>query len=308
LIDILTEGYAAVNRRIWLLILPLALNLSIVFGPQVSFAPLFSGLAGLIERLQPSGADPALTAQNVATIEALGQVDMRQALALLNLVPTLPITRPAEPGSTILVTSLGGAALAFLLINAAALPLSGLFLALTATAVRGERPEAGVMARSAGRVALALLAFAGVVGGVGLALGLPFAFLSGLLTMLSPVVGALAQAVMFFVGFWVWVYIGFAAEAIAFGEQGPLKAIQTSFNLVRQNFWSTIGFLALSALLIPLGLGLVWQAIGGSMAGLVAAAAGSAYIGCGIAAARMVFFRERLRRRQSAPAVARPGR
>lgn len=308
LIEVLSEGYAAVNRRPWLLIVPVLLNVYLAFGAQVSFAPLFSGLAGLLERMQPSTADAAVTAQNVQTIEALGRVDMRQALALLNLVPTLPLTRPADGAGAVEVASLGGAVLTFIVVNAVALPLSALFLALTAGAVRGERPQAAALVRDAGRIGLALLAFAAVVGGVALALGLPFAFLSGLLSLFSPVAGALAQAVMFFVGFWAWIYIGFAAEAIAYGGQGPLRAIQTSFNLVRHNFWATVGFLSLSAFIIPLGLGVVWQAVGASPLGLAVAALGSAYIGCGLAAARMIFFRERVRRSRRTPVIARTGR
>ena len=47
---------------------------------------------------------------------------------------------------------------------------------------------------------------------------------------------------------------------------------------------------------------MIWYRLVGSTAGLIVAIVGSAYIGSGLLAARMAFFRERLRRWQSAPA------
>jgi len=45
----------------------------------------------------------------------------------------------------------------------------------------------------------------------------------------------------------------------------------------------------------------IWYRLVGSTVGLIVAMVGSAYIGSGLLAARMVFFRERLRRWQSMP-------
>lgn len=309
LIDTLTEGYAAVNRRPGLLILPVALNLFLAFGTQLSFAPLLRSLSGLMQRMQPPEADATLAQDVIGALDAFGQVDMRRHIALLNFIPTLPLTQTVAPdGSSIQVAGLGGALLALLLVNLVALPLSALFLVLTGDAVRRERVRRRGLLRDAGRVALAVLAYVGVVAGVGLALGLPYMFLSGLLMLLSPALGVLAALLLQLVSFWAWIYLGFANEAIVMGGQGPLRAIRASFTLVRRNFWGTLGFLALSSFIIPLGLGVVWQAMSTSWLGLGAAALGSAYIGCGLAAARMVFYRERIRRVQSAPALAHTGR
>jgi hypothetical protein len=106
-------------------------------------------------------------------------------------------------------------------------------------------------------------------------------------------------------GFWTWVYIGPAREAIVMNGCGPLRAIYTSFNVVRRNFWATLGFLVISWVIV-LGGGVIWQQLAGSTLGLVVAIIGSANVGSGLLAARMAFFRERLRRWQSAPVVKRP--
>lgn len=307
LIDTLTEGYAVVNRRPLVLVLPVLLNLFLAFGTQVSFAPLVRAFSGLMQRLQPADADAAMSEDLTGMLDAVGQLDMRRQLAALNFVPTLQVPQTVGPGA-IEIGGFGGALLAFMLVNIVALPLSALFLVLTAEAVqRGAVWRPGLVRESA-RAAVMILACVGVIAGVSLALGLPYLFLSGLLMLLSPPIGVLAVVILQLISFWAWIYIGFANEAIVIGGHGPLQAIRASFTLVRQNFWSTLGFLGLSAFIIPLGLSVVWQVLAGSSIGLAAAALGSSYIGSGLAAARMVFYRERVRRAQGAPALARTGR
>jgi hypothetical protein len=68
--------------------------------------------------------------------------------------------------------------------------------------------------------------------------------------------------------------------------------VRRSFALVRRNFFASVGLLLL-IWLIGLGLGLLWDQLSSSPVGLIIASVGSAYIGAGLAAARMVFYRER---------------
>src|SRR5215510_2003284 len=89
LIDTLSEGYAAINRRPWLVLLPLLLNLYIWFGTQLSFAPLLTDLSALM-RLRASPAQQnAGAAEWADQMRAIGALDMRQAIAQLNFIPTL---------------------------------------------------------------------------------------------------------------------------------------------------------------------------------------------------------------------------
>jgi hypothetical protein len=59
---------------------------------------------------------------------------------------------------------------------------------------------------------------------------------------------------------------------------------------------------------ITIGCGVIWGLLASrlSTTGLVLAIVGSAYVGSGLLAARMAFFRERLRRCKAAPAPLRP--
>src|SRR6185503_2201985 len=130
----------------------------------------------------------------------------------------------ARRTDTIEVATVGGALLAFVTLNALALALSALFLTQVGAAVRNPNggwwlPRGGLGA--ALRVGLAMLGAVGIILGVMLALGLPFLFFAYLLIFLSPTVGLLAIELLFVIGFWIRIYIGFFPEAVVVGEQGP---------------------------------------------------------------------------------------
>ena len=324
LIDTISEGYAAINRRPWLIVLPLLLNLYIWFGTQLSFAPLLTDMATLV-RLNAGPAQQSAAAAE--QIRSVGGLDMRQPIAWLNFIPTLtmyairstdtdctPTVVPfvcavppplAPERDTIRVYNLGGVVLSVLLLNILVLPLSAIFLTQLAAAVRSDRAGLRTSAQRAWRAMLALLGKIGVLVGVGLALGLPFIFLLLMLTFFSQPLGLFMASVLVIVLFWLGIYLGFANEAIVVSGVGPLRALHTSFNIVRRNFWGTLGFLALSWL-ITVGSGVLWLNLAaGSTAGLIVAIVGSAYLGSGLLAARMAFYRERLRRWQNAVAAVR---
>lgn len=324
LVDSISEGYAAINRRPWLVLVPLLLNLYLWFGAQVSMAPLITSITNTLKGLNPAAASQEELQLVYDQFLATGGVDLRQQLAVLNYIPTLRlyVVGGADAGAgvpaipevlqlintqrtdTIQIASVGGALLAFLIINVVALVLSAIFLGQVGAAVRRDwSPVVGL--RRATKIGLALLGALAIILGVGLALGLPLLFFITLLLYLNQTLGVLALILVYWIAVWVSIYIGFTAEAIVISGLGPLRAIYTSFNVVRRNIWGTLGFLALT-LIIRLGSGVIWHALVNNTAGALVAIVASAYIGSGLLAARMAFYRERLRRWQSAPATS-PG-
>lgn len=299
-IDILSEGYRAMHRRPIALLLVLALNLTLLFSAPVSFAPLLERLNGFLTRL---ASDPALAVdaeqegQGGALLKELGQTDLRQPLALLNVMPRFITPRfafgaLAGVDSVISIGTIPGALLALTAINLIVLPLGALFLALVGGAVRGDPMLPPGLGRNIVRIGAALLGLMALFLAAGLILGIPMLLIATLLTMLNEGLGLLAFSLLFVIAVWVQIYVGFANEAIVIGRLGPLRAIQSSFNLVRRNLWGTVGLLLLS-LLITRGTEVLWDLVSGSTIGLVAAAVGSAYIGAGLIAARMAFYQER---------------
>lgn len=325
LIDTLSEGYATINRRPWLVIVPILLNLYLWFGTQVSLGPFARDLQGLLERMPPPAAAGSTQPQPI-DLSGLGEIDIRQQIAMFNYIPLtiyvvdaldksrgalgLPMIQPvqqmldARRADTIQLGSAASVLVAFALLNALLLPLSVAFLSKVAEAVRGDRATLGGWLRRAARATLALIGCIGILIGVGLALGLPIFFFSLALLWLSPALGTFVLVIFWVLLFWARVYVGFARESILMHDYGPLRAIYISFNLVRRNFWSTLGFLIICAV-IALGSGVIWQMLSGSTVGLIAAIVGSAYVGSGLIAARMAFYRERMQRWRSSGAPAR---
>jgi hypothetical protein len=299
LIDNLGDGYRAINRRPLLVLLPIAINLYLWFGTHISFAPLFRDFASFLERTQPTATsnDPSMA----EVLTAFGQVDMRQALAVLSSIPTLPITQPVEVATAsnqaLEVHNLGFALLLFVAINVVALPLTAAFLTRMADAVQSIKRPARESLQSVVRAGLSILGVAFIFGAVGAALLLPFMVFAGILVALNQAIGAFAVSLMILVAFWVQIYLGFANEAIVISGLNPLRALHASFNIVRRNFWGTLGLLVISSV-ITMGCATIWRILVETTAGLVVAIIGSAYIGCGLQAARMMFFQERLQRWQ----------
>ena len=298
LIDTITEGYWLINRHPWLILLPVFVNIYLVLGAQLSFAPLIEQLTEIMRRLTPANT-PSEAALEPMTV--LAQMDMRQPLALLNALPTLPIRLLGDIGPhlglpqlpTLTISSVWGVLAAFVLINLLALPLSALFLTRVAADLGKDSPGLGGWLRQAGRASLMMLVTALILAALALAVIFPVIVLSTVLMAFSQTLGMLTMTAMFFALFWAQVYLGFTNEALILGKLSPLQALSTSFKLVRQHFWSTLGLLALSYI-ISGGSAVIWRSLFNTNWGVALAVLGCAYIGTGLQAARFAFIRERL--------------
>jgi hypothetical protein len=307
LIDSIGTGYRVLNSRLWVLIIPLVLDAILLLGtPPLYATPLLEELrrqaeAGLQEL--PTEQREAWQQQLEGFQEASAR-DLRGQFAWLNWVPTrVDDEQATRAGLTI--DSLRGLALAVLQINLVALLLSGIFLAPLADGVRQEATTLSGWSGGAGRVVLGVLCYVGIVLGASITLGLPFLVLIALLLALGPgaalVVLAIAAILLQMLVFAGYVYCGFAVEAILIDRIGPLRALGRSFRLVQHNFWSAIGLIGV-LLLINEGMVVIWQQIDERLPGRLLAIVGTAYIGAGLTAARMVFYRERSRGRATQPA------
>jgi hypothetical protein len=293
LADTISAGYRALNRRPWALIVPVGLSAYLWLGSPV-------GLGASASELQQAAA--LLGGRQQAQADLAGRLassDARVLLAWLNLTPVLAPAGPAGAAAL----QLGGPlalASAALLVNLLALLLSSLFLTALGSAVRNERLTLLAWLGRSLRVGLAIGQALLAVLGVGLVLGLPFIAISAIVIASLPGAATPVLLAWYIALFWVYVYAGFVPEAILISQSGPLRAIYNSVNIVRRNIGATLGLLLLSFLIIS-GLGVLWQQLARSPLGLAAAILGSAYIGGGLSAARLEFYRDRLARWQGRP-------
>lgn len=292
LIDTLSAGYRTLHRRLWVLAIPAGLSAYLWLG-----APVALGAAGaelrqaLVELVRGLGGDQQAGEQWARRVLT---DDARLGLAWLNYVPVLP---PADGAAGAAVGLRGplqvaGAAAT---INGLALLLSGLYLAVLGEAARGERATTAESVRRAGQVAAHILLYLLTLVGVGLVLALPLLAISAILVITVPGAALLVFLAWYVALFWAYVYTGFAPEAISVSRAGPLRAIYNSVHIVRRNLAGTLGLLLLSVL-IGNGLAVLWRQLAATPAGLAVAIVGSAYVGSGLAAARLEFYREGLAR------------
>lgn len=296
LIDTLSAGYRLLHRRLWVLAIPTALSAYLWLGAPVTLSPVTDGVRrALADAARALGGDEA---SREGWARQILSADVRVAMAWLNFVPLMAPPAGAAPGGrwgALVIEQPLQIVGAALVINLLALVLSSLYLTVLAEAVRGEARGPLERVRRAGRVALDIVRYLLALGGFGLILALPFLAISALVIVALPASTLLVLLIWYVALFWAYVYTGFAPEAISLGRAGPLRAIYHSVGVVRRDLAGTLGLLLLS-FVIANGLGLVWRQIAVSPPGVALAILGSAYVGSGLAAARMVFYRDRLAR------------
>lgn len=293
LIDTLGSGYKLLNRRLWVLAIPAALSAYLWLATPITLAPAAADVRLALEELARTlGGNEASREQWAREILA---GDVRVALAWLNFVPLLAPGPGHFPADTVQLHSplelVGAAAV----INLVALLLSSLYLTLLAEVVGGELARPIDSLRRAARVALDMVLYLLTLAGLGLILALPFLAISAILVVTLPSSTLLVLLLWYVALFWAYVYTGFAPEAITLSRAGPLRAIYNSVHIVRRNLGATLGLLLLTFVIVN-GLGLIWRRLAETPPGLAVAILGSAYVGSGLAAARLVFYRERMAR------------
>lgn len=322
LIDTLSSGFKVVQRRPWLFLLPVLMDLWLWLGPRWSIQPLMDRLLSWWQL------------QNLpAELAVLPYREMMQAIGanfnlwwLMDSNPTwlraaLPsLAEPASLGAAPgVVTSqplalllwaplllLLGAALGSLFMAAVASQVAHLRAAgqpadgqeQPAPAATPEQPVGMVFWLRRGLRTFSLTALLALSA---LALLVVITLLLSLLLtpvlLFAPQAGAgVASMASLLIG-WLAVVATmmfyFVLAAIVSDGVGLRQALWRSFNVVYRNFWATIG-LVLLVTLILWGFGLIWQRLAtASPLGVLAAIVGNAVLVTGLTAARLIFYQER---------------
>lgn len=294
IIDTISLGYGLVTRRPWLIALPVLLDLFFWLGPRLSMQPTVDAVTGLLA---------AQGGENAGMIEALRRMGTQSDLFMLLAVQVPSLIRWLDPATSALpamrpvvtLTSVLATFSVALLLLVAGLLLSMLYLAPIAQVVRSGGADMLRAPRLAGRAWLRLLLLVALLSGIGMVVIVPLSALAAVmalagLNLLAPFSILLQVAVI-----WLFIYLYFVINAILVSDVGPLQAIRNSIAVVRHNFWASLGLMLLSALIIE-GLTRVFRLFTGTTVGIPLAIIANAYIGSGLAAASMIFYRDRLAR------------
>jgi hypothetical protein len=129
---------------------------------------------------------------------------------------------------------------------------------------------------------------------LGIGLSIPLLLGLALLGQVSAMLMSLAIVTLWIGGLWIVLFLYFTLDAIFLSDVHVIQAVVNSVALVRHNFQVALNLIMLSVI-ISVGMSYVWSALGDSPGGLLVSIVGNAFVGTGLIAASMVFYRDRTR-------------
>ena len=305
LIDTLQAGFNAVNRNVWLLALPIAIDLFLWWGPQPSAGPILERwLAQAPPPQVAAGFGPSFEENRVAALDSLRRGEGAARYNLLSFLapplvgvpifheargegPLLPLDSPASVVAVVLASMVLG------------LTLAALFYGLLAQGVREGRaglrsfmPDFAQLAVWAVTLFIMALGVMLLIGGPLIALFVAIQALGS--QSVAAGLASVMAAIILGVALWAFVYLFFTTDALYVSRVSPIVAIQRSISVVRRNLWSSLGLMVL-VLIISTGLSMLWQQVAENLRapGVGLSIVGHIYISTGLAAAAMTYYKER---------------
>ncbi len=310
-IDALGLGFELVLRSLWVVVIPIALDLFFWLGPRLSVRPLFDQLVRFMAENAVATQDLPASSEEIQRFMAQigGSFNLFGLLATdflgtrflpVPVVKAFVLADAEAPGTAVLgnppILTLDNPAL--ILLAAAGLMLLGLLIGALYLTLIADRLRPAVAPRKPliKRVLVAWFWFVClgllVLGGY-LFIGIPFSLVFGLVSMFSGTLATMILLLGWVAGIWVVLYAWFVVYGIVLGETSVVRAFWWSINVVQRNLNSALGLILVSVLIMG-GLSIVWGWLETSWLGSLAAIAGNAYIGSGLAAAAFLFFQDRL--------------
>jgi hypothetical protein len=309
----LTSGFNLVTGHIYLLLLPIGLDLLLWFGPHFSLKALLQPvIEDWLKGIQMMGGSEMLNMSSA--IQGLWEV-LLERFNLLSFLSTLPVGIPSLLVGTAPVQNPLGAPIAYdvsswsqaisgwLLFSLLGLVLGSLYFGMVArsTAPQTDQFSLARAVWEAGQVILLTLLLILLL----ILLTIPITLVTTILAMISPGLAQLALLLMSFILLWLFIPLIFSPHGIFAARQNVLRSMVISARMVRLLF-PGIGLFLLAALVLAQGMGYLWHIPAESSWLMLAGILGNAFISTGLLAASFVYYRgainwvETLRRKTAA--------
>jgi len=299
-IETLSAGFDLVRRRIWLILVPVVLDVALWIAPRLSIFNLIQGSMHSLAAMMAASPDIAANAQDIMQVwDAMARsMNLLWFLSspLVGSMPSLKVDDSIRffglhkmvlevPGGTTLLMLL------FILLLFALL-IAVLYLELIGQQVRDGHNDLVQLFSRLGRdwlrfitaSVLSVLAWVFVL--------VPSLMVAVIFASLVPLLGLLGLLFVGVLVWWVAIYLAFVPTAIILNEDGVMRAILGSIGVVRRNFGAAFRLLLLQ-FIITLGLTYVWQLLSQNAVGTLVAIVGNAFVGTGITAAIFIYYRDR---------------
>lgn len=302
LISSIIAGFNIVANNIWMVALPVALDLFLWFGPQFRLQKLMTPIIQEATRYlaEFNSSDMA------ARMNAIGEIwtTSLEHFNLANLLRTIPIGVPSLMAtSEAYETPLGSPAIIEIESTVLALGLWVLFLVVgfllgcayfnqLARVTADNHPPFKVyeylsQALQSLLLTIGLLVFLMIIS-------LPAMLFVSIFALINPALANIGMLFILFVILWMLIPLIFTPHGIFSGQRNLIVSLMTSFRLVR-SFLPGTGLFLLVTLLLAQGLDILWRVPPANSWLTLVGIFGHAFIYTGLFAASFVYFRGGLR-------------
>jgi len=303
-IESLQRGFTFLNHHLWLLLLPIVLDVFLWLGPRLSVSTLVNRFVDTFfnqpDLPQEFAANFDIAAESLKSLGA--NYNLLSLLAgpltgLPSLFARLDFCSLSSPhGGIIDLTSWQMLVMWLLILIPVGILIGSFWLTHVVFSLRRERFLSQAFFSRWGWVWLntnlyfivlfvAIVLFSLFVGAIG-----------AFLMLLFGTIGAALFSVLWvlFIGFSIWLSIGlyFVVTAVSLDGVNLASAVWRSLNVVGRNAISTLGFLILVLLLME-GFSRIWMQLSAQTWGVVLSIIGNAYLGAAIVAASFQFYQSR---------------
>ena len=319
----LRAGFDVVSSHVWLILLPLLLDVFLWLGPRFSvdnlLGPFFRLVFTQARTTVTSSADlERFTEYQAAFSELIERFNLLSLLAKLQAFPVgissllaqiMPVETPLGAQPVVQISSAPGLFMLGLLLTVIGWMVGGLYFYWVSGIALGDPTDRTVSSLAWAIVQTLLLSVIWVIGLM--VIIIPMMVVLTLLTLLSPVLASGALLVFLIFSFWLIVPLFFTPHGIFVRRQNAFYSIFTSLKMARFTL-PTSGLFVLCVFLLSTGLTYLWSVPPDNSWMLLVGIAGHAFIRTALLAASFVYYRdmnawlqtvfEKLQQKQNIPA------
>lgn len=296
----LRAGFDAVASHVWLIVLPLALDIFLWLGPRLSVDGLLRPFVRYMFLQARRGVDASEMDQFIQAQTIL--LDGLQSFNLLSLISkfrtfpigvssllaqTMPVDTPLGEQSVLQISSLPilvGLAFILTLIGWVG---GGLYFHWVSGTTLGQEVAGISLLRAI--IQTLILSMCWLIGLM--VVLLPLLFILTLLALISPILANGAIFVILLLGFWLVVPLFFVPHGIFARRQNAFYSALTSLRMARFTF-PTSGMFVISVLILSQGLNYLWSVPSNDSWMTLVGIAGHAFITTAVLAASFVYYRD----------------
>ncbi|HMN13520.1 MAG TPA: hypothetical protein PKD55_14450 [Bellilinea sp.] len=295
-IKVILQGLELVANKLYLIILPLIVDLVLWLGPKFSirtlFDPFLKDSMAVINTLNSPAIVSQMTEAQKLWQAIISQFNMLSFLRTIPIgVPSLMTSKPVESnplgGTTIYEMTNTGTTFLFMLgLLLVGFVLGCIYLAWISDKVFDDKQWQQFPTQTGKALIFVLAVIAGV-----LIFLMPVVVIVSLLAFFSPFLGEIALFLGLFILLWLLYPLIFTAHGIFSLEQKLMDSVRNSIRIVRSTTPITGLFLIL-AVLIPAGLNQLWRVPKTDSWFMLVGILGHAFLTTAMFAASFVYFRD----------------